>query len=87
MVADWLQWLSLPPVSGTECARALRRAGFRIHARPPGCIELEWDGLVVPVPLSEQLGPDVLVAVLLRAHIGPLRFLALLEEGQVTESE
>jgi hypothetical protein len=85
VVADWLQWLSLPPVSGIECMQALQRDGFRIHARPPGCIELERDGLVIPVPLSDQLTPDVLVAVLLRAHVGPLRFLALLERGQVVE--
>jgi hypothetical protein len=79
VVADWLQWLHLPPVSATECVQALQRDGFRIHARPPGCVELERDGLVIPLPLSDQLRPDVLVAVLQRAQVGPLRFLALLE--------
>lgn len=73
-------WLRLPPVSGLECAAALRRAGFRLRRSPPGTVYLSRDGDVIPVPLATRLEVEVLIIVLTKAGIGPARFLELLEE-------
>jgi hypothetical protein len=73
-------WLRLPPVSGLQCAAALRRAGFRLRRSPPGIVNLTRDGELIPVPLATRLEPEVLITVLTKAGIGPARFLQLLEE-------
>jgi hypothetical protein len=73
-------WLRLPPVSGLECAAALRRAGFRLRRSPPGIVNLSRGGDVIPVPLAKRLELEVLITVLMKAGIGPVRFLELLDE-------
>jgi hypothetical protein len=73
-------WLRLPPVSGLECAAALRRAGFRLRRSPPGIVNLSREGDAIPVPLAQRLELEVLITVLMKAGIGPARFLQLLEE-------
>jgi hypothetical protein len=70
----------LPPVSGLECAAALRRAGFRLRRSPPGIVNLARDGELIPVPLARRLELEVLITVLTKAGIGPARFLLLLDE-------
>jgi hypothetical protein len=79
-VTEWLEWLRVPPVSGAECARALRRGGFVVRAGARGCAELERDGEVVRVPLTERLSPEVFIAILVRASFSPARFIAALDE-------
>jgi hypothetical protein len=73
-------WLRLPPVSGLECAAALRRAGFRLRRSPPGIVNLSRDDDLIPVPLATRLELEVLITVLTKAGIGPALFLQLLEE-------
>ena len=77
--AEWFDWLQVPPVSGAECVRVLRRAGFSLQPGQAGCADLQRNGEVVRVPLTERLGPDVLIAILIKAGVGPARFLALLD--------
>jgi hypothetical protein len=79
VVADWLEWLRLPPVSGRECVQALRRARFVVQVTAAGCADLRRDGEAVQVPLVDRLSPDVLVAILIKARVGPVRFLELLD--------
>jgi hypothetical protein len=79
VVADWLEWLRLPPVSGHECAQALRRARFVVQTSAAGCADMRRDGEAVQVPLVHRLSPDVLVAILIKARVGPARFLELLD--------
>ncbi len=81
-LSEWVRWLRLPPISGLECAQALRGDGFRLLAKVPGCIELHRDATLIQVPLAERLTPDVLIAILLRAGVGPARFLHLLESDK-----
>jgi hypothetical protein len=72
-------WLRLPPVSGLQCAAALRRAGFRLRRIPPGIAELTREGDVIRVPLAPALAPQVIITILTKAGIGPARFLELLD--------
>jgi hypothetical protein len=74
------EWRKVPAVSGMECIRVLRRAGFVIFANLGGRAELHRDGVTLEIPLSEALSPDVVVAILHRAGITPNRFLALMDE-------
>jgi len=82
LAAEWTRALHLPAVSGLECVQALRGAGFQVQARLPGCVELFRNQLVVQVPLANQLSPDVLVAVMIKACIGPKELLDLLETSR-----
>ena len=75
-----MPWLRIPPVSGLECAAALRRAGFRLRPSPPGIANLTRDADLIRVPLAKRLEPEVLITILTRAGIGPARFLELLDE-------
>jgi hypothetical protein len=78
---SYTAWLRLRAVTGLECVRALRQAGFLIVANVARCAELmRHDGVRVEVPLSTPLSPDVLVAILQRAGISPTRFQELLED-------
>jgi hypothetical protein len=78
---DYATWLKLPAVTGLECVRALRQAGFVIVANVARCVELvRDDGVRLEVPLSTLLSPDVLLAILQRAGISPTRFRGLLED-------
>jgi hypothetical protein len=79
--ASYTAWLTLPKVTGLECVRALRQAGFVVVANVARCVELvRDDGVRVEVPLSTPLSPDVLVAILQRAGISPARFRELLDD-------
>ena len=78
--AEWFDWLHVPPVSGAECVQVLRRAGFIVEGRAAGCADLQREGEVVRVPLTERLSPDVLIAILIKAKVGPARFVALLDD-------
>jgi hypothetical protein len=78
LATEWTRWLRVSAVSGLECVQVLQAAGFRIQARPPGCIEVLRDQLTVQVSVATQLAPDVLVAVMLKAGIGPKQFLDIL---------
>jgi hypothetical protein len=80
IVGDWLRWLRVPPVSGVECTAILRSAGFTFAKKMPGCIVMVQDDLLVEVPLSERLDPDVFVALLIKARIGPARFFELFDD-------
>jgi hypothetical protein len=73
-------WLRLPPVSGLECAAALGRAGFWLLPSPPGVAVLTRASEWIAVPLAKRLEPEVLITVLMKAGIGPARFLQLLDE-------
>jgi hypothetical protein len=76
-----VSWLILPPVSGLECAAALRRAGFGLGPKSqPGIAELTRDGELIRVPLAQRLAPQVLITILSKAGIGPARFLELLND-------
>jgi hypothetical protein len=79
--ASYTAWLRLPQVTGLECVRALRQAGFVVVANVARCAELvRHDGVRVEVPLSTPLSPDVLVAILQRVGLSPARFRELLED-------
>jgi hypothetical protein len=80
LIAEWSRWLHVPRLSGLECVQALRAAGFRLRSKLPGCVEVGRAELVLQVPLADQLSPDALIAILLKAGISPRRFLDLLEE-------
>jgi hypothetical protein len=74
------KWLNLPPVSGIECADALRRAGFRdVATSQPGVVELHRGSQLVAVPLAIRLDFAVLVAILQKAGVDPEFFLELLD--------
>jgi hypothetical protein len=74
-------WLLLPPVSGLECAAALRRAGFGLRPKSqPGIAELTREGELIRVPLAQRLAPQVLITILTKAGIGPARFVELLND-------
>jgi hypothetical protein len=81
LVAEWMRWLRVPPVSGLECVQALRGDGFEVVARLPGCVELRREHLVVHVPLADRMGPEVLITILLKAHVAPVRFFELIDGG------
>jgi hypothetical protein len=78
LAAAWTRWLHMPAVSGLECVQVLRAAGFGVRASFPGYVELLRDRFVVQVPLATQLAPDVLIAVMIRAGIGPKQLVDLL---------
>jgi hypothetical protein len=67
-------------VSGLECVQVLKRAGFDVAARLPGCVELRGEGCAIQVPLAERLDPEVLAAILHKANMTASRFLLLLDE-------
>jgi hypothetical protein len=77
---NFFGWPKVPPVSGLQCIRALRREHFVICASIAGCVELQRGHLRVDVPLANPLDPVVLVAILQRAGMTPSRFLELLDE-------
>jgi hypothetical protein len=81
-VGEWTRWLRVPPVSGLECVQALWQEGYRLVARHPGCVEIRRHDLTLQVPLADRLDPDVLIALLIKARVGPVRFLELLDSGQ-----
>jgi hypothetical protein len=72
-------WLRLPPVSGLECAAALRKAGFRLRSSSPGIVDLMRHGELIRVPLAKALAPEALVTILRKAGIEASRFLELLD--------
>jgi hypothetical protein len=76
----FIGWLKVPPVSGLQCIRALRRVHFVICASIAGCVELQRRDIRVEVPLANPLDPVVLVAILQRAGMTPSRFLELLDD-------
>lgn len=74
------EWLRLPRVSGLECVRALRHAGFVVQSQLAGCVTVHNGGVAIEVPLADLLEPTALVTILERAGIPPARFVELLEE-------
>jgi hypothetical protein len=75
-----VDWLRVPSVSGLQCVQALRRAGFAVSARLPGCAELRGQGQAIQVPLAGRLEPEVLAAILHKAGMTASTFLMLLDE-------
>ncbi len=72
----------LPPVSGIDCVRALRRAGFQIELDGPDyAVTTTRHGVaVVRVPLVERLRPGQLLTILTLTGITPERFEGYLLE-------
>ena len=75
-----MEWLLVPPVSGSECVHALQKCGFAVESASVGEVTLKGNGKTVCVPTLDMLAVDVLVTILLTAHITPARFLRLLDE-------
>ncbi len=74
-------WTLVPPASGDECARALRRAGFDVEPAGPGHLVVKHDGAeVAQLPLVARLRPELLVAILRAVGITPAAFTVLLDE-------
>lgn len=72
-------WGRLPPASGAECARALRRAGFQVELDGPDHVSVKRDGvMLVRVPLVEKLAPGLLVAILKTVGVSAAAFTAYL---------
>jgi hypothetical protein len=71
----------VPPASGAECARALRRAGFSIRPIGSDAVVAERDGAtVVTIPLVDWLRPELLVVILRTAGVSPAEFTGYLED-------
>jgi hypothetical protein len=74
-------WLQVPPASGIECARALRRAGLVVQSETAETILLrDRNGQIVSVPLVAQLPPEGLVGILRAAGVCPARFTEYLDD-------
>jgi hypothetical protein len=74
-------WLKVPPASGVECTRALRRAGLPVMSRSSEVVTLLGrSGRVVTVPLLDWLPPDWLVSILRAADVSPALFTQCLDE-------
>lgn len=75
-------WAYLPPASGAECARVLRRAGLQASLDGPDHVVLSRDRVpIVRVPLVERLRPELLVAILKTVGVSPTAFTRLLVES------
>jgi len=79
-LAEKLEWLRLPPVSGAECVHALVREGFVVLFASSAFADLKRHDAIIQVPLVEILQPEVLTIILQRANIGPGRFMGLLDD-------
>ena len=74
-------WTLVPPASGDECARALRRAGFEVEPGSPDHLLVKRDGVdLAQLPLVARLRPELLVAILRALGITPAAFTALLDD-------
>ena len=73
-----LEWFKIPPISGMECVRALERTGLTVEHASEAVVTLGGQAQSVQVPLVDRLSPDILVAILIRAGVGPTRFMDLL---------
>jgi hypothetical protein len=76
--SSYHEWLKVPPVSGFELIHVLEQIGFVLQPHLAGVASMEREGNVIDVPLSDQIDPDVLVAILKRARLSPKGLLALL---------
>jgi hypothetical protein len=80
LATDWLQ---VPPASGIECVRALRRAGLALESQTAEVVTLLGRrGDLVSVPLVDRLPPEGLVAILRTAGVSPTQFTGYLDELQ-----
>jgi predicted RNA binding protein YcfA (HicA-like mRNA interferase family) len=71
----------VPPVSGGECARVLRRAGFQLERDGPNHVLARRDGApAIRVPLVERLRCELLVSILQLAGLTRVGFMDLLDE-------
>ncbi len=74
-------WTLVPPASGEECARALRRAGLEVEPGGADHLLVRRCGIdLVQVPLVPRLRPELLVAILRAVGMTPAAFTALLDE-------
>jgi hypothetical protein len=82
-LAEKLAWHHVPAVSGLECVQALARDGFAVEFAGSAYADLTRRDAFVQVPLAPILEPAVLMTVLGHAKIGPVRFMALLDQESV----
>jgi hypothetical protein len=74
--------ISLPALSGYECLRALRRAGFDLVFVENGVAKLVRDSHPVEVPLDGCLSEDCVRELLAKARVQVSDFLDLLSRGR-----
>ena len=73
------RWMLVPPVSGTECVRALERAGLEVIATSQLHVTMRRNLTEVEVPLGGLLRPELVVTILRELGISPALFTSYLD--------
>jgi hypothetical protein len=73
------RWMLVPPVSGSECVRALELAGLEVVATSELHVTMRRNLTEVEVPLAALLRPELVVSILRELGISPALFTSYLD--------